>query len=102
MEEKTLNERESLEIITRMIQETKNKLEVGDGNILTGSGRREYPFDMGICIGMYGYPCLCPAFMGSNPASQLALVLDSTHRVWGYAKTKKERNRRKVTFIQLC
>ena len=34
MEEKTLNERESLEIITRMIQETKNKLEVGDGNIL--------------------------------------------------------------------
>ena len=32
MEEKTLNEKESLEIITRMIQETKNKLEVGDGN----------------------------------------------------------------------
>ena len=34
MEEKRLNERESLELITRMIQETKNKLEVGDGNIL--------------------------------------------------------------------
>lgn len=34
MEEKTLNERESLEIITRMIQETKNKLEVGEGNVL--------------------------------------------------------------------
>ena len=34
MEEKTLNEKESLEIITRMIQETKNKLEVGDGNML--------------------------------------------------------------------
>lgn len=34
MEEKTLNERESLELITRMIQETKNKLEVGDGNVL--------------------------------------------------------------------
>ena len=100
MEEKTLNERESLEIITRMIQETKNKDDSGNEK-QTGSGRREYPFDMGICIGMYGYPCLWPAFMGSNPASQLALVLDSTHRVWGYAKTKKERNRRKVTFIQL-
>ena len=34
MEEKKLNERESLELITRMIQETKNKLEVGDGNVL--------------------------------------------------------------------
>ena len=34
MEEKRLNERESLELITRMIQETKNKLEVGDGNVL--------------------------------------------------------------------
>ena len=34
MEEKKLNEKESLEIITRMIQETKNKLEVGDGNML--------------------------------------------------------------------
>ena len=33
MEEKKLNERESLELITRMIQETKNKLEVGDGNV---------------------------------------------------------------------
>ena len=47
MEEKKLNERESLELITRMIQETKNKLEVGDGN------------DMGIRVGIDGYPRLC-------------------------------------------
>ena len=47
MEEKTLNEKESLEIITRMIQETKNKLEVGDGNMLL----------------LWGYVSVCTAIL---------------------------------------
>lgn len=59
MEEKKLNERESLELITRMIQETKNKLEVGDGNVLL----------------IWGYVSVCTAILvyvmimltGNNP-----------------------------------
>ena len=93
MEEKTLNEKESLEIITRMIQETKNKLEVGDGNMLLLWGY------VSVCTAILVYALLL--WVGSNPASQLALVPDSPHRVWGYAKTKKERSQRKATFVQL-
>lgn len=33
MEERKLNEKESLELITRMIRNTKHNLEIGDGNI---------------------------------------------------------------------
>lgn len=33
MEDKKLNEQESLELITRMIQNSKRNLEVGSGNI---------------------------------------------------------------------
>ena len=33
MEDRTLNEKESLELITRMIQNSKKNLEVGSGNI---------------------------------------------------------------------
>lgn len=34
MEEKIINEKESIELIARMISDTKSRLEVGDGNIL--------------------------------------------------------------------
>lgn len=34
MEEKTINEKESLAIITEMIDRTKNRLRIGDGNML--------------------------------------------------------------------
>ena len=87
MEEKKLNERESLELITRMIQETKNKLEVGDGNVIR--------------VGIDGYPCLCLAFIGSNSASQLALVPDSSHRLSGHETGREERNRCKAPLVQL-
>lgn len=91
MEEKTLNERESLEIITRMIQETKNKLEVGDGNILL----------------IWGYVSVCTAILVYG----LLLWVQTPQVNWlwflipligyGVMQNKKERNRRKVTFIQL-
>ena len=67
MEEKTLNERESLEIITRMIQETKNKLEVGDGNILL----------------IWGYVSVCTAI----------LVLWFLIPLIGYGVTQKQKRK---------
>ena len=39
MENKSLNEKESLELITRMIQNSKKNLELGSGNIfVVGDG----------------------------------------------------------------
>ena len=38
MEEKKINEKESIELIARMLSDTKSRLEVGDGNILLNWG----------------------------------------------------------------
>ncbi|MFI3263606.1 MAG: hypothetical protein R3Y26_11995 [Rikenellaceae bacterium] len=42
MEERRLNEKESLELITRMMQNTKMNLEIGSGNSLRGVLKLSY------------------------------------------------------------
>ena len=52
MEEKILSEKESLELISKMISETKNKLERGGGNIFLLWGY------LGVCVSLIVYGLL--------------------------------------------
>ena len=100
MEEKKLNERESLELITRMIQETKNKLEVGDGNVLLIWGY------VSVLTAILVYVLL---LLAQTPQVNwlwfliplIGYPVMKSHRLSGHETGREERNRCKAPLVQL-
>ncbi len=85
MEDKTLNEKESLELISRMIQNTKKHMELGEGNSLLLWG-----YTM---VGVASLVYLLLLFTGNNPVCHWAwwlipVIGGGTTFYWERKKTK--------------